>query len=109
MDARIAKLEATIRARRDGDAAHSYVASIFAKGRKKIAEKVGEEATETIIAALCETPEKLTSEAADLLFHLAILLIESDLSLDDVLNELERREGVSGIAEKASRYVTNKE
>jgi phosphoribosyl-ATP pyrophosphohydrolase len=109
MDARIAKLETTIRARRNGDPAESYVASLFAKGRKKIAEKVGEEATETIIAALCETPEKLTSEAADLVFHLAILLAESNLSLDDVLNELERRDGISGIAEKAGRNVKNKE
>lgn len=109
MDARIAKLETTIRARRNGDPSESYVASLFAKGRKKIAEKVGEEATETIIAALCETPEKLTSEAADLVFHLAILLAESNLSLDDVLNELERRDGISGIAEKASRNVKNKE
>lgn len=109
MDARIAKLETTIRARRNGDPSESYVASLFAKGRKKIAEKVGEEATETIIAALCETPEKLTSEAADLVFHLAILLAESNLSLDDVLNELERRDGISGIAEKAGRNVKNKE
>jgi len=103
MDPRLARLEEVIRARRQADAGSSYVASLFAKGREKIAQKLGEEATETIIAALSETPEKLTSEAADLLFHLAILLAEAGLSLDDVLAELERREGVSGHAEKAAR------
>ena len=103
MDPRIARLEAVIRARKDADPASSYVASLFSKGTAKIAQKVGEEATETIIAALREGPEQLTSEAADLLFHLAILLADANLSLGDVLRELERREGISGIEEKASR------
>ncbi|MBK6707846.1 MAG: phosphoribosyl-ATP diphosphatase [Sphingomonadales bacterium] len=103
MDPRIERLEAVIRARKGGDPASSYVASLFAKGTAKIAQKVGEEATETIIAALKEGPEKLTSEAADLLFHLTILLADAELGLDDVLRELERREGVSGIEEKAGR------
>ncbi|HMS21254.1 phosphoribosyl-ATP diphosphatase [uncultured Sphingorhabdus sp.] len=103
MDPRIARLEAVIRARKDADPASSYVASLFAKGTAKIAQKVGEEATETIIAALREGPDKLTSEAADLLFHLTILLADAELSLDDVLREIERREGISGIEEKASR------
>jgi phosphoribosyl-ATP pyrophosphohydrolase len=102
-DPRIVRLEAVIRERKGADPASSYVASLFAKGRGKIAQKVGEEATETIIAALTEGPDKLTSEAADLLFHLAILLADADLGLDDVLAELERREGLSGIAEKAAR------
>jgi phosphoribosyl-ATP pyrophosphohydrolase len=97
------RLEATIRARRDAaDADGSYVASLFAKGRAKIAQKVGEEATETVIAALVE-PEKLASEAADLVFHLLVLLADGGLGLDDVRGELARREGVSGHVEKASR------
>ncbi len=97
------RLEATIRDRRDaGDADGSYVASLFAKGRAKIAQKVGEEATETVIAALAE-PEKLVSEAADLVFHLLVLLADTGLGLDDVRAELARREGVSGHAEKAAR------
>ncbi len=97
------RLDATIRSRRDADAGTSYVASLFAKGRPKIAQKVGEEATETVIAALAE-PEKLASEAADLVFHLLVLLADAGLSLDDVRAELARREGVSGHVEKASRY-----
>ena len=103
MDPRLERLEAGIRARKGADPASSYVASLFSKGTAKIAQKVGEEATETIIAALKEGPEKLTNEAADLLFHLAILLADANLGLDDILCELERREGVSGIEEKASR------
>ena len=103
MDPRIARLEETICARKGADPASSYIASLFYKGRSKIAQKVGEEATETIIAALSAGPDELTSEAADLLFHLAILLADAGLSLDAILAELERREGVSGIAEKASR------
>ncbi|PAV69716.1 hypothetical protein WR25_08445 [Diploscapter pachys] len=96
------RLDATIRSRRDADAGTSYVASLFAKGRPKIAQKVGEEATETVIAALAE-PDKLASEAADLVFHLLVLLADAGLSLDDVRAELARREGVSGHVEKASR------
>ena len=102
-DPRLARLEAIIRERRGADAGTSYVASLFAKGREKIAQKVGEEATETVIAALSGDPAKLTSEAADLLFHLLILLEEGGSNLDAVLAEIERREGVSGHAEKAAR------
>lgn len=97
------RLEATIRARRDGDAGASYVASLFARGRAGIARKVGEEAVETVIAAMENDRAALTCEAADLLFHLLILLADTGLSLDDVRAELARREGASGIAEKASR------
>ncbi len=97
------RLQATILARRDaGDADGSYVASLFAKGRAKIAQKVGEEATETVIAALAE-PDKLASEAADLVFHLLVLLADAGLGLHDVRAELARRDGVSGHDEKASR------
>jgi phosphoribosyl-ATP pyrophosphohydrolase len=103
MDPRVERLEAVIRERKGADPASSYVASLFSKGRKKIAQKVGEEATETVIAALGGDAEKLTSEAADLLFHMLVLLADAGISPDDVLAELERREGVSGIAEKAAR------
>jgi phosphoribosyl-ATP pyrophosphohydrolase len=103
MDPRIEKLEAVIRSRKGADPASSYVASLFAKGRAKIAQKVGEEATETVIAALDKSSAELTGEAADLLFHLMVLLADADISLDDVLAELERREGISGLVEKAGR------
>jgi phosphoribosyl-ATP pyrophosphohydrolase len=103
MDPRIERLDAVIRERKGADAASSYVASLFAKGREKIAQKVGEEATETIIAALGDDPDKLVGEAADLLFHMLVLLADAGISPDDVLAELERREGISGIAEKAAR------
>lgn len=97
------RLENTIAQRRGGSADSSYVASLFARGREKIAQKVGEEATETIIAALSGDPAKLTAEAADLLFHVLILLADGDVSVDAVLAELDRREGISGITEKAAR------
>ncbi len=96
-------LEATILQRRSADAGSSYVAKLSAAGRAKIAQKVGEEATETVIAALQGDPAKLTSEAADLIFHLLVLMADGGVSLDDVLAELDRREGVSGLTEKAAR------
>jgi len=99
----LARLEATIAARRAGDPASSYVAKLHARGRGKMAQKVGEEATEVVIAALTGSPEDLTGEAADLLFHLLVLLGDCGVALADVVAELERREGTSGIAEKASR------
>ena len=97
------RLEATIRARRDADPASSHVARLHAKGLAKIAQKLGEEAVETVIAALSDDLTALTAEAADLLFHLLVLLDAKGLALADVVAELERREGVSGIAEKAAR------
>ena len=102
MDA-LDRLEATIRDRRAADPASSYVASLFARGRPRIAQKLGEEAVETVIAAMGADPAKIIPEAADLLFHLAVLLADAGLSLDDVRAELDRREGVSGHAEKAAR------
>lgn len=97
------KLEQTIRDRRSADPDTSYVARLTAKGRGKIAQKVGEEATETVIAALTQDRQALTGEAADLLFHLIVLLADSGVTLADVLAELDAREGVSGIVEKAAR------
>lgn len=98
-----ARLEATIAARRAADPESSYVAKLNAKGPAKIAQKVGEEATETVIAALTQDHKALVGEAADLIFHLMVLLNAKDVPLADVLAELDRREGVSGLAEKASR------
>ena len=97
------RLEAVIAERRGASADSSYVASLFAKGREKIAQKVGEEAVETVIAAMSDDKAGLTKEAADLLFHLGVLLADAGLSFDDVLAELDAREGVSGLTEKASR------
>ena len=99
----LARLEATIRQRLTADPATSYVAKLRAEGRARIAQKVAEEAVETVIASIGGDKGQMTSEAADLLFHLAVLLADMDLSIADVLAELERREGVSGLAEKASR------
>ncbi|WP_343520532.1 phosphoribosyl-ATP diphosphatase [Sphingomonas sp.] len=96
-------LEQVIRERRHGDPATSYVAKLTARGRAKIAQKLGEEAVEAAIAAVQDDREGLTGEAADLLFHLLVLLADAGLSLDDVRAELARREGISGIDEKASR------
>ena len=99
----LGRLEALIAERRGASPGSSSVASLFAKGREKMAQKVGEEATETIIAALSGDHDKLTSEVADLLFHVMVLLADSGLSITDVLAELERREGLSGLEEKAAR------
>lgn len=99
----LARLEATIAERRAADPDSSYVAKLNAKGLRKIAQKLGEEATETVIAALTEDHQALVGEAADLIFHLMVLLGAKDVPLADVLAELDRREGVSGIAEKAAR------
>ncbi|PCD01691.1 phosphoribosyl-ATP diphosphatase [Sphingomonas spermidinifaciens] len=96
-------LEAVIRSRRGGDASASYVAALFEKGRAKIAQKVGEEAVETAIAAVQGDRAALKGEAADLLFHLIVLLVDAGLRLDDVRAELARREGLSGLVEKAAR------
>lgn len=97
------RLEKRIADRKNSDPGDSYVASLFARGRPKIAQKLGEEATETVIAAMRDDRGEMTSEAADLLFHLMILLSDAGIGLGDVIAELERREGVSGHAEKAAR------
>jgi len=99
----LARLEATIASRKGADPKASYVASLFAKGRPKIARKLGEEAVEAIVAALAEDKAALTGEAADMIFHLMVLLADAGVPLADVLAELDRREGVSGHDEKASR------
>ena len=97
------RLAATIAARAGADPATSHTAALLAKGPAKCAEKFGEEAIEAIVEAVREDKPALTREAADVLYHFLVMLAASGLTVDDVLAELERREGVSGIAEKASR------
>lgn len=103
MRATLQTLEQTIRQRRSADPSTSYVAKLAARGRAKIAQKVGEEAVETVIAAMADDRTDIVGESADLIFHLMMLLADMDVPFDAVLDELDRREGVSGIAEKAAR------
>lgn len=98
------RLEATILARKAaGDAASSHTAALLARGPEKCAEKFGEEAVEAIIEAVKGDTAALTRECADTLYHMLVMLAARDVSFADVLAELERREGVSGIEEKAKR------
>ena len=99
----LARLEQTIAARRGADPDSSYVAKLNARGMPKIAQKLGEEAVEAVIAAMGDDRAALIGESADLLFHLLVMLGAKDIALDDVLAELDRREGTSGLIEKASR------
>lgn len=97
------RLELTVFDRRAADPASSYVASLCAKGVPAIARKVGEEAVEAVVAALSGSEDDLVAEAADVLFHLTVLLASKDIRLARVFDELARREGTSGLDEKASR------
>lgn len=97
------KLAATIKARKGADPDSSWTAKLLAKGPEKCAEKFGEEAIEAIIEAVKGDRAKLTAEAADVVYHLLVMLAARDVTLADVLAELERREGTPGIAEKAAR------
>ncbi|MEX6724795.1 phosphoribosyl-ATP diphosphatase [Parapedomonas caeni] len=99
----IATLYATVLARRAADPSASYVAKLTARGRAKIAQKVGEEGLETALAAVGEGRAQVIAESADLLFHLAVLWADCGITPDDVMAELARREGTSGLAEKAAR------
>ena len=96
-------LEATIQARIGADPDSSWTAKLLSKGPEKCAEKFGEEAIEAVIAAVKDDRENLTYEAADVLYHLLVMLAAREVPLADVLAELDRRQGTSGIAEKASR------
>lgn len=96
-------LAALIRSRRDDSASKSYTKQLFDAGTPKIAKKFGEEAVEAVIAALAEDKKALTSEAADVLYHLLVLLEARGVTLGEVVAELERRTAQSGIAEKESR------
>jgi phosphoribosyl-ATP pyrophosphohydrolase len=99
----LARIAATVAARRGADPGTSYVASLFAKGDDAILKKIGEEATETVMAAKDGKPDRITAEVADLWFHCIVLLARHGLTPADVLAELARREGVSGHAEKSAR------
>ena len=96
------RLAATIESRKGGDPATSYTARLLADPRLA-AKKLGEEAVETVIAAVAQGPDAVAAESADLLYHWLVLLAASGVSLDAVAEKLAAREGISGIAEKASR------
>ncbi len=93
----------TIETRANADPDSSWTAKLLAKGPEKCAEKFGEEAVEAIIEAIKNDREKLVSEAADVLFHLLVMLKSRDVHLHDVMTELARRQGQSGIEEKQGR------
>jgi len=99
----LARVAAALEARKGADPATSYVAALFAKGDDAILKKIGEEATETVMAAKDDDKIRIVSEIADLWFHCLVLLARHGLGPDDVLAELARREGTSGHAEKAAR------
>ena len=100
---RLAELAAIIDARKTADPDSSWTAQLLSKGHEKCAEKFGEEAVEAIIEAVRGDRDALTREAADVLYHLLVMLAARDVPLGDVLDELERRQSRSGIAEKAGR------
>ena len=93
----------TIQSRKTADPSSSWTAQLLAKGPEKRAEKFGEEAVEAIIEAVKDDKAGLTSEAADVLYHLLVMLASRDVALSDVLDELSRRQAQSGLAEKAAR------
>lgn len=97
------ELQRVLEQRKSADAGDSYVASLYKQGLNKILEKVGEEATETVLAAKDGNREELVKETADLWFHTMVMLADQGLSAEDVINELARRFGLSGLDEKASR------
>jgi phosphoribosyl-ATP pyrophosphohydrolase len=97
------RLWQVIQSRRGADPESSYTARLFARGRAKIAQKLGEEAVETIIEGVGDNPAALVGESADLLYHLLVLWAAAGVSPAEVAAELTRREGTSGIAEKRAR------
>lgn len=99
----LSDLYSTIETRKGADPESSWTARLLAAGPDKCAEKFGEEAIEAIVEAVKGDSDRLTSEAADVLYHLMVMLASRDVTLDAVLVELERRTGASGIDEKASR------
>lgn len=97
------ELQQVLEQRKGTDASESYVASLYAEGLNKILEKVGEEATETILAAKDSDKQALIGETADLWFHTMVMLADQGLSVADIIDELASRFGLSGLDEKASR------
>ncbi len=108
-DSILKRLAEVIESRKNGDPDKSYVARLFAKGPDAVLKKIGEEATETVMAAKDGVPERIIAETADLWFHCLIMLAQHDLSPDDVLAELARREGLSGLDEFAARKSQQRE
>lgn len=92
--------------RKGGDAENSYIARLFGKGSPKVAQKVGEEAVETVIAAIQRDKGAIVNESADLLFHLLILWADTGVTPQQVIDEMRRREGTSGLVEKAARSTS---
>ena len=99
----LSDLEAIVAARAAASPEHSWTAKLYAAGQSKAAKKLGEEAVETVIAAIANDRANLTEEAADLLYHLLVVLKIADIPLSAVMEALERRTGQSGLAEKAGR------
>ncbi|MEK9775927.1 MAG: phosphoribosyl-ATP diphosphatase [Quisquiliibacterium sp.] len=99
----LARLARVIESRRNADPDKSYVARLFSKGQDAILKKIGEEATETVMAAKDGNPQRIVSETADLWFHCLIMLAQHGLGPEQVLAELARREGLSGLEEKSLR------
>jgi phosphoribosyl-ATP pyrophosphohydrolase len=97
------QLAATIASRKGADPDSSWTAKLLSKGPEKCAEKFGEEAIEAIIEAVKGDRTRLTAEAADVVYHLLVMLASRDVTLQDVLAELDRRDGTSGLTEKAAR------
>src|SRR5246500_5973415 len=100
------RLWQVIQSRRGADPESSYTARLFARGRAKIAQKLGEEAVEAVIEGVGDNPEALVGESADLLYHLLVLWAAAGISPVEVAAELARREGVSGVAEKKARRTS---
>jgi len=99
----LSDVAAVLEARKGANASDSYVAKLYHKGTDAILKKIGEEATEVVMAAKDGVPEKIVYEVADLWFHSMVLLAQQELHPDDVLEELQRRFGTSGLVEKAKR------
>ena len=108
-DDTLARLAGVIEERKSADPAKSYVAKLIAKGPDAVLKKIGEEATEVVMACKDGAPEKIVAEVADLWFHTMIALATHGLAPRDVLAELERREGQSGLEEFAARKMTTRE
>ena len=108
-DDTLARLDGVIEERKRADPAKSYVAKLIAKGPDAVLKKIGEEATEVVMACKDGAPEKIVAEVADLWFHTMIALATHGLAPRDVLAELERREGQSGLEEFAARKLNRRE
>ncbi len=109
MNDTLARLARVVESRRDADPDKSYVARLFAKGPDAVLKKIGEEATETVMAAKDGVPEKIVYETADLWFHCLIMLAQHGLGPEQVLAELARREGLSGLEERALRKAVQRD